>query len=230
MGQCFSSIRDVADGSSPPPQTSHTAIGGGDLSPIYSSLPSGAIKVKVRNVYDGDTLTLVDERRIRFLGMDTPELKPKEQPFAQEAKAYTKNLCQQQQHDVWISHEPDGYDQQDHYGRLLCFVWVRQPGGGYLCVNEDLVQQGLANAYSPGGKKKLHNWKKLLALQNQARLAKRGLWGTFNGNLVVYRTANGSAYHKKSCSHLKRSNNLVQIKASQASAEGLHPCRTCLGG
>ena len=40
----------------------------GSASYILSSLPSGAETAKVRNVYDGDTLTLVDERRVRYVG------------------------------------------------------------------------------------------------------------------------------------------------------------------
>lgn len=127
MGQCLSALQEVVEGS-----TSELASGGGGgvpsttatdglLSPLYPSLPEGAEKVQVRNVYDGDTLTLIDERRVRFLGIDTPELKEK-QPFAEEAKVYTKNLCHKQ--EIWISYEP-GHEKQDHYGRLLCFVWVQ---------------------------------------------------------------------------------------------------------
>jgi endonuclease YncB( thermonuclease family) len=193
------------------------------LSPIYPSLPSDAEQVTVRNVYDGDTLTLTDERRVRFLGIDTPEIKEK-QPFAQEAKAYTKDRCPKQQ-DIWISYEP-GQEKQDHYGRLLCFVWVEQ-GSGYLCLNEGIVQAGLANAYIPNKNSKLHNWTKFLELQNQARSAKRGIWSTFQ-DVTVYKTVNGSAYHKRSCEHLANVKNLTELSASEASAQGLHPCRTCL--
>ena len=57
---------------------------------IHSSLPNDAEQHTVRNVYDGDTLTLTDERRVRLLGIDTPEIKEK-QPYAEEAKAYTKD-------------------------------------------------------------------------------------------------------------------------------------------
>ena len=193
------------------------------LSPVYPSLPRDAEQVPVRNVYDGDTLTLTDERRVRFLGVDTPEIKEK-QPYAQEAKAYTKGLCDKK--DIWISYEP-GQEKQDHYGRLLCFVWVKQ-GNGYLCVNEGLVHEGFANAYIPNKNSKLHNWDKLLKLQNQARSAKRGLWSSFQ-DATVYKTANGSAYHKRDCKHLEGIRNLTELKASEASAQGLHPCRTCLG-
>ena len=57
---------------------------------IHSSLPNDAEQHTVRNVYDGDTLTLKDERRVRLLGIDTPEIK-ENQPYAEEAKAYTKD-------------------------------------------------------------------------------------------------------------------------------------------
>mmetsp|Transcript_18322 Transcript_18322/g.44972 ORF Transcript_18322/g.44972 Transcript_18322/m.44972 type:complete len:269 (+) Transcript_18322:174-980(+) len=193
----------------------------GAVSATYSALPSDAEKVKVRNVYDGDTLTLVDERRVRFLGIDTPEVK-EHQAFSQEAKAYTKGLCDKK--DIWISFEP-GQNKEDHYGRLLAFVWVQQ-GSGYLCVNEGIVLAGLANAYTPNADSKLHNWDKFLALQDQARAAKRGLWSTFE-DINVVKTANGSAYHKRTCDNLANIRHLTEMKASEAARQGLHPCRTC---
>ena len=48
-------------------QQAASAVSGGSASYILSSLPSGAETAKVRNVYDGDTLTLVDERRVRYV-------------------------------------------------------------------------------------------------------------------------------------------------------------------
>ena len=198
-----------------------TGAGGGGLSPIYLSLPEDAEQVDVRNVYDGDTLTLRDERRVRFLGIDTPEIK-EHQPFSQEAKAYTKDRCSGK---IWISFAA-GQEREDHYGRLLAFVWVKE-AGGYLCVNEGIVAAGLASAYLPNQSCKLHNWNKLVALQNQAREASRGMWNNFQDE-NVFKTVNGAAYHKRSCDHLSRSYNLTELKASEAAAKGLHPCRTCM--
>jgi endonuclease YncB( thermonuclease family) len=200
-------------------------------SPIYPSLPAGAEKVHVRNVYDGDTLTLTDERRVRFLGVDAPEIK-QQQAFAKEAKEYTKQLLtSRKDQEVWISFEP-GQAREDSYGRLLAFVWVRsdedKENNGYMCVNEGLVAGGYATAYTPNASAKMHNWNKFVALQNEARQGKRGLWSTFHDD-VVYKTANGSAYHKKSCEHLAAIRNLTELKASDAAAQGLHPCRTCFG-
>jgi micrococcal nuclease len=196
----------------------------GSVSPIYSSLPAGAEQHRVRNVYDGDTLTLTDERRVRFLGIDTPEIKEK-QPFAQEAKAYTKSLCDKK--DIWLSFEPN-LDKEDHYGRLLAFVWVpAETGNGYLSVNEGIVAAGLASAYIPNQQSKLHNWDKLIKLQSDARSNKRGMWSSFQ-NDTVYKTANGSAFHRKDCKHLQNIKNLTELQRSDAMERGLHACRTCL--
>ena len=72
MGQCLTStVTEVLDAAA---QATAQATGGSS----YPTLPSGAQAVSVRNVYDGDTLTLVDERRVRLLGIDTPEIKQKQ--------------------------------------------------------------------------------------------------------------------------------------------------------
>ena len=101
MGNCLTqalqtvqTVQEAAQALQDPQTTTTTTTGtpGSDDSPIHESLPAGAEKYMVRNVYDGDTLTLVDERRVRFLGIDTPEVKEK-QPFAEEAKEYTKSRC-----------------------------------------------------------------------------------------------------------------------------------------
>ncbi|KAL7537504.1 hypothetical protein ACHAXR_007864 [Thalassiosira sp. AJA248-18] len=201
-----------------------TSSSGATSGAIHSSLPGDAEQHSVRNVYDGDTLTLTDERRVRLLGIDTPEIK-EQQPFAQEAKAYTKDRCDKR--EIWISYEPDG-EKEDHYGRLLCFVWVpAEDGDGYLCINEGIVEAGYARAYSVKGKQ-LHNWGKLIELQSLARKEKRGVWSDFE-DFEVVKTANGSAYHKRSCENLANVRNLTEMMASEASEIGLHPCRTCLG-
>ena len=207
-------------------QASTTTTGGDSASSVYDQLPSNAEKCTVRNVYDGDTLTLVDERRVRLLGIDTPEIKEK-QPYAEEAKAYTKDRCHKK--EIWISYEPNG-EKQDHYGRLLAFVWVpADNGSGYLCINEGIVENGYASAYRPNSDTTLHNWDKLVALQKSARDNKRGMWSTFKDYSVVA-TRNGSAYHLRSCEHLANThnNNLTEMMASDATDKGLHPCRTCL--
>ena len=123
---------------------------------IYNDLPSSYEKHRVIKVYDGDTVTLHDKRRVRFLGIDTPELDVS-QPYAAEAKQYTTEKCLGK--DVYLSFEP-GSEKFDRYGRLLAWIWVGE-GVGYLNVNEALVSQGYASVYTPGNKK-LQNYDKLL--------------------------------------------------------------------
>jgi micrococcal nuclease len=230
MGSCLSSVSAVvqqvavqqANATTTTINTSPVTETSGTLPPTYRTLPTDTQKVSVRNVYDGDTLTLVDERRVRLLGIDTPEIKPP-QPLAEEAKEYTKTRCHGQ--EVWLL-----INGKDHYGRLLAHVFVQDngnSGGGYLCINEGLIQQGFAYAYIPNKDEKPFNWEKLLGLQREARDAKRGVWKTFK-DISVMKTANGSAYHQRSCEHLSNTRNMQEIKISAAADLGLHPCRTCM--
>ena len=178
----------------------------------------------MKSVYDGDTLTLVDQRRVRLLGIDTPEL-DENQPFAKEAKDYTKLRCFQR--SVWLV-----VDGEDHYGRLLAHVFVpAEEQGYYLCINEGLVDLGYAYTYIPSKDKQTFNWDKLIKLQAKARKAKKGLWKDFNEKTIVYVTLNGAAYHAdKGCQHLKKSKHLKEMKVGAALDLGLHPCRTCTTG
>jgi endonuclease YncB( thermonuclease family) len=206
---------------------------------IYNKLPSEYEKHEVIKVYDGDTLTLRDKRRVRFLGIDCPELKER-QPFAQEAKDFTADKCGHGNtssksssvgngngnKEIYFSFEP-GSDKTDRYGRLLAWVWVGSKSGvGYININEALVSEGLASAYTPGSKK-LQNKDKLIALQKKARESKLGKWKSFR-DFNVYRTKYGKAFHRRDCKHLERSTHLDMIRVSKGLDQGLHPCRTCL--
>mmetsp|Transcript_28715 Transcript_28715/g.47819 ORF Transcript_28715/g.47819 Transcript_28715/m.47819 type:complete len:220 (-) Transcript_28715:205-864(-) len=215
MGSCLSQPTQTSQAITTPSGTS----GGTSKSPFYKILPKGSEKLAVRNVYDGDTLTLTkDEQRVRLVGIDTPEMKPP-QPFAEEAKQYTKSRCHKK--DIWILSTG-----KDHYGRLLAHIFVEE-GSNYLCINEGLVQQGLAYAYIPDRNDKPFNWEKLLDFQQDARNAKRGVWQHFK-DIDVFKTTNGAAYHQRSCQHLQNIRNLQGLKVSAAADLGLHPCRTCM--
>jgi endonuclease YncB( thermonuclease family) len=176
-------------------------------------------EIGCKSVYDGDTLTLSDGRRVRLLGIDTPELKEK-QPFAEEAKEYTNSRCYKQQ--LFVYPEPGG-EKTDHYDRTLAHIFVKS-GGKYLCINEGIVEAGFARFYTPKDVN-LHNESTLRKAQDNAMAAKRGLWSTFKDEKVC-RTRNGTAYHKPSCEHVA-GKNTESILASKGIAQGLHPCRTC---
>ena len=79
--------------------------------------------VRVRYVYDGDTVTLQDGRRLRFIGIDTPELgrdgKP-DQDFAVAARDAVRTLLKEQ---PVLSLRLDR-THQDAHGRLLAHVFL----------------------------------------------------------------------------------------------------------
>lgn len=95
--------------------------------------------VSVAYVYDGDTVRLRDGRKVRLLGINTPEMgrggKP-DQRLAVQARTWVRE---------WLNSRPEVYvwlDQQkhDHYGRLLGHIADDQ--GNVL--GRSLLEQKLA--------------------------------------------------------------------------------------
>jgi endonuclease YncB( thermonuclease family) len=116
---------------------------------------------KVIGVADGDTITVLHDRRpetIRLNGIDAPE---KAQAFGNRAKQFTADLAFGQVVEVIVR-------DQDRYGRTVADV--RLPDGRSL--NHEAVRGGYAwwfRRYSRDAS--------LAALESEAREARRGLWG-----------------------------------------------------
>ena len=185
---------------------------------LHKSLPSKYEVHRVVKVYDGDTLTLENKSRVRLLGIDTPEIRPK-QPYAEEAKNVLIKYCLDQ--SVYLSFEGD---KTDRYGRTLAWVWVQvravnnrqnkmvQAAGGYLNVSEEQLASGLATVYNPA-KVPFRNKQKLLAYQATARKERIGQWTEFS-NSKVLKTKNGRCYHQdEHCTFLARSKHLIVQKS-----------------
>ncbi|RLI60433.1 MAG: hypothetical protein DRO67_09050 [Candidatus Asgardarchaeum californiense] len=115
-------------------------------------------KAKVLRVVDGDTIdVLVDlgfdtfkKERLRLYGIDTPEcrtrnLKEKEKGLAAKAFVIDK-ICDK---EIMISTEEKG-----KFGRYLALVYYKHDSndGLYVCLNEELVEEGYAKRYL-GGKR-----------------------------------------------------------------------------
>jgi len=121
-------------------------------------------------VIDGDTIEVnIDgtSYRIRYMGIDTPELDDKRAEFcalAQEATRYNRQLVEGKR----VRLEQD-ISETDQYGRLLRYVYI-----GDTFVNAELVRQGLAWAkvYEPDTKYQSC----LEAAEEEARQAGIGLW------------------------------------------------------
>ncbi|MBN1192178.1 MAG: thermonuclease family protein [Coriobacteriia bacterium] len=145
--------------------------------------PPGAPEVTQADVIrhtDGDTahfrLDGGAEEKVRFIGIDTPEVGENLEPFGEEAAVYTAEAIPVGT-TVWL--ETDA-ELRDKHGRLLAYVWLERPTVGDAAevrekmLNARLVLDGYANAYTYPPNVKYTNV--LKDLQSEARGAKRGLW------------------------------------------------------
>ena len=73
--------------------------------------------VVVRSITDGDTFRATDDRRVRFIGIDTPELQD-DQCFADEATAHLTELIPPGT-EVRLVFD---VDPEDRFGRTLAYV------------------------------------------------------------------------------------------------------------
>ncbi len=126
----------------------------------------------VVKVIDGDTIELSNGERVRYIGIDTPEIdykNKKTQCFAKKAKEENKKLVLSKQ----VRLEKDVSD-KDKYGRLLRYVFVKDKKGGEIFVNLYLIKHGYAliATYPPDVK----YYSLFLKAQQEARKEKRGLW------------------------------------------------------
>lgn len=119
--------------------------------------------ISVTIVIDGDTVVISTGEKIRYIGIDTPEVFP-EEPFGQEATRANRELVLGKA----VRLEKD-VSETDNYDRLLRYVWVDD-----TMVNVEMVRRGLAVAksYPPDTK-----YQELLkAAEAEAKLAGRGMW------------------------------------------------------
>jgi micrococcal nuclease len=134
---------------------------------------SSATLVKVLRAIDGDTIELDGGQKVRYIGIDTPELhdpRKKVECFAKEAMEKNKELVEAKE----VRLEKD-ISERDKYNRLLRYVYLpteASPSGEF--VNALLVQEGyaLASTFPPDVK-----YAELFKnLEKEARENKRGLW------------------------------------------------------
>lgn len=153
------------------PQVADTQTASGTLQPNatiqpFSTLPAGrqgtAINsVLVTRVIDGDTIEIEGGTRVRYIGIDTPEVG---QCLADAATAENSQFAEGK--NVKLETDIEKYDK---YGRLLAYVFTND-----TFVNEKLVADGLATVttYPPDVK----YVDRYLSAQKEAKLEKRGLW------------------------------------------------------
>jgi len=89
-----------------------------------SSKLSPAERATVKWVYDGDTLLLRDKRKIRIIGIDTPEVKhhqQKAQAYGAKAKEALRELLKRFNYQIFLRY---GVERKDRYSRVLAHVYL----------------------------------------------------------------------------------------------------------
>lgn len=122
----------------------------------------------VGRVVDGDTVVLSSGERVRYIGINTPELHHPKKPvewYAREAKAFNQRLVEGKK-----VHLEFDVERRDKYRRLLAYVYLED--GTF--VNAELVRQGYAQVMTFPPNVKYADL--FIRLQREARESKRGLW------------------------------------------------------
>lgn len=131
--------------------------------------PGQLEQVSVSHVYDGDTVKLQDGRKVRFIGINTPEIAREEkpgQPLALEAKEFLQTTIAKSDKLGLIY----GQDRKDRYGRVLAHLYTADGRN----IEQMLLAQGLAAAIAvPPNTTMLDCY---LLTESRARKAGRGLW------------------------------------------------------
>lgn len=122
----------------------------------------------VTRIIDGDTVELENGQKVRYIGINTPELHHPQKGvecFGLQSSEANKVLVEGKR----VRLEKD-VSETDRYGRLLRYVWLED-----TLVNESLVKNGFAYAssYSPD----IKNQDKFSDAEKTARAEKKGMWG-----------------------------------------------------
>lgn len=188
-------------------------------------------------VLDGDTVGVSKDGpaiRIRIEGIDCPE---RDQPFAEQAKAFTANLIAGKAVTV-VEKE------KDVYGRTVARIFVDRRD-----VSVELLKAGLATHY----KQYNSDWL-LAALEKQAKVDKVGMWAspatatqveeptslpasgairnvaaTSRASQTVYHgNVSSRVFHSPSCRHYNCKNCTREFGSKEeALAAGFRPCGIC---
>ncbi|MCB0197916.1 MAG: thermonuclease family protein [Anaerolineae bacterium] len=171
---CAGDETEPANTPTPLPVSTSTAVSNPPATPLPDSGPSqpsdGLETVTVATVIDGDTIELVDGRRVRYIGINTPE---RGQPYYNEASEANRQLVDGRQ--VQLEFDQDTFDQ---YGRTLAYIWANG-----VMVNREIIVRGYANAFTvPPNVKYTDDFRQA---EQEAREAGRGLWAGSEAPLKI---------------------------------------------
>ncbi len=208
--------------------------------------PARLLRTTCVRVIDGDTIEIASGEKVRYIGIDAPEMNAEDETrrhLAQVAKRVNRGMVEGRELVIEL-----GVEERDRYGRLLGYIY-----SGNVFVNAALVAGGYAQAatYPPNVK----HAELFVTLATQAWEANRGLWAAeperaqeeqqrqrrretaapepererkpppATGDVGVYITNTGDCYHRGSCSSLRKSKTLISL--AEAKRRGYRPCKRC---
>jgi endonuclease YncB( thermonuclease family) len=178
----------------------------------------------VKFVYDGDTILTSTGQKVRYLGIDAPEIGygQKKSEFMALA-ARNENIRLVGKGEVILEFDQE---RRDQYGRLLAYVHLEH---GEM-VNALLIRKGLAHVTV-----KLPNLKYFQYLLDHQRLAmeeRLGIWKVPAERVETFYLANKKSYrfHRPDCAFGKQigSNRRLRFGSRmEAFWEGFSPCSKC---
>ena len=137
-------------------------VSGGGCNPFQE--PGERARTTVSRVIDGDTIVVEGGERVRYVGIDAPEVGEAPEPFGPESTDLNRRLVEGR--DVLLVRDTSD---RDRFGRLLRYVYA----DGIL-VNAEIVREGHARAvvFPPDDEHALC----FAALEEEAKEARRGMW------------------------------------------------------
>jgi micrococcal nuclease len=185
---------------------------------------SGESWYTVKWVNDGDTIVLSNGKRLRYLGINAPEIdhdNQRAQPFGYSSRSYNKDRVLNRKIRLEFDQE-----RHDRYGRLLAYLYL--PDGTFL--NRELLQNGYA--YFLFKKPNLKYNQQLLEAQREAMKAGRGIWKNWSEQKARYiGNRNSRRFHLDSCTSagkIKRKNKTLFTTKWAAFKAGYAPAGGCI--
>jgi len=126
--------------------------------------------VTVERLIDGDTVKLHDGRKIRFIGINTPEIGHRgapSQPLASVARDMLQTLLEKSGQAIGLRYDAERHDR---YGRGLAHVYLSDGSS----VEAHLLERGLATILPIPPN--VWNLPCYQTTEQRARMARRGIW------------------------------------------------------
>ncbi|KON90366.1 prophage LambdaCh01 nuclease domain-containing protein [Sporosarcina globispora] len=168
-----------------------------------AAVSMGLELVTVGRAVDGDTIETSDGRKVRLIGVNTPESTTRVEEYGKEASQFTGSELTGKK--VWMQKD---VSDTDRYGRLLRIIWLDIPSDDMdeneireKMFNAHLVLNGYAepSTYNPDVKYSEYFRK----FGREAREDNKGLWalgdeGTTKGDLDSAAASSGTASNSAS--------------------------------